>query len=130
MSAEAKKNYEKEYKVYTSTLTAQQLDQVSKIMGTSFRPPGGRKAIKRDLQSKSGSPPKPLTAFFLYRLKLNKDENLSQRMKSIQDGQQISIEVAKRWAALSDEEKKVCHQSICPNALVLSPFIASARSTR
>lgn len=103
---ELKTTYEKEYRSFLDGLSDDSIRAIEAATGKKLRIPGGKKARKAELSRASGSPGKPLTAFFEFMKDFREKEDVS----GVQ-GRDKQIEISKRagekWKNMSEGDKQV-----------------------
>jgi hypothetical protein len=103
---ELKTAYDKEYRNFLEGLSPESIEAIEAATGKKLRIPGGKKARSRELSRASGSPGKPLTAFFEFM------KDFRERDAGHEEGREKATAVAKRageqWNSMSEGEKQVC----------------------
>jgi hypothetical protein len=100
-----KTTYDKEYKNFLEGLSPESIKAIEAATGKKLRIPGGKKARSKELSRASGSPGKPLTAFFEFMRDFRAKEGGEG------EGKEKVTAVAKRagekWNSMSEGEKQV-----------------------
>jgi hypothetical protein len=100
-----KTTYDKEYKNFLEGLSPESIKAIEAATGKKLRIPGGKKARNQELSRASGSPGKPLTAFFEFMRDFRAKEGGEG------EGKEKVTAVAKRagekWNSMSEGEKQV-----------------------
>jgi len=100
-----KTTYDKEYKNFLEGLSPESIKNIEAATGKKLRIPGGKKARSKELSRASGSPGKPLTAFFEFMRDFRDKEGGEG------EGKEKVTAVAKRagekWNSMSEGEKQV-----------------------
>jgi len=103
--------YDKEYRSFLEGLSDDSIKAIEAATGKKLRIPGGKKARSRELSKASGSPGKPLTAFFEFM------KDFRERAGSDEQGKEKATAVAKRagekWNSMSEGEKQVSQMPRC-----------------
>lgn len=103
---ELKTAYDKEYRSFLEGLSDDSIKAIEAATGKKLRIPGGKKARKAELNRASGSPGKPLTAFFEFMKEVRETEDVGDLQ-----GREKIIELSKRagekWKNMSDSDKQV-----------------------
>lgn len=101
-----KSAYDKEYKNFLEGLSPDSIKAIEEATGKKLRIPGGKKARSKELSRASGSPGKPLTAFFEFMREFREKEGGGEGA-----GKEKVTDVAKRagekWNNMSEGEKQV-----------------------
>lgn len=117
---ELKTAYDKEYRSFLDGLSDDSIKAIEKATGKKLRVPGGRKARKAELSRASGSPGKPLTAFFEFMKEFREKEDASGF-----EGREKQIELSKRagekWKNMSEGDKQVSTRSASPPCNAVRP---------
>lgn len=107
---ELKSAYDKEYRSFLDGLSADSIKAIETATGKKLRIPGGKKARKAELNKASGSPGKPLTAFFEFMRDFREKEDtagLQGRDKQIE----ISKRAGEKWKNMREGDKQVSESS-------------------
>ena len=103
---ELKTTYDKEYRSFLDGLSDDSIKAIEAATGKKLRIPGGKKARKAEMSKASGSPGKPLTAFFEFMKEFREKEDttgLEGRAKQTE----LSKRAGEKWKHMSDGEKQV-----------------------
>lgn len=103
---ELKVTYDKEYRSFLEGLSDDSIKAIEAATGKKLRIPGGKKARKAELSKASGSPGKPLTAFFEFMKEFREKEDttgLEGKAKQIE----LSKRAGEKWNSMGEEDKKV-----------------------
>ena len=103
---ELKTAYDKEYRSFLDGLSDDSIKAIEAATGKKLRIPGGKKARKAEISKASGSPGKPLTAFFEFMKEFREKEDttgLEGRAKQTE----LSKRAGEKWKNMDESEKQV-----------------------
>jgi hypothetical protein len=107
-----KKAFDLEYRKWYDDLTPETIKAIEKESGKKVHLPGGKKAYRKELDSRPGNPGRPVTAFFEYLSEFRE----SKEAKSLTGKDGITLiakKAGEKWKAMSHEEKEVSLGRTC-----------------
>lgn len=101
-----KSAYDKEYRSFLEGLSDESIQAIENATGKKLRIPGGKKARKQELSRASGSPGKPLTAFFEFMKDFREKEDVGD-LQGREKATVVSKRAGEKWNSMSDSDKQV-----------------------